>query len=106
MKQNEYKFDKGYIKYRYPKIFEAMRLISKMGISPSGETGELNEFEMAANILESLEPYLLEVDLDGKKLEWDDVVTEYSLIPHLQNVGMDIVTSISQQDKKRKARKK
>lgn len=108
MREQVYKYDKGEIKYRYPKIFEAMRLISKIGINAKSGSldAEIDEFEMAANILEALEPYIIEVKHENNVIALEEVFETYALIPHLQNIGLEIINSISQQDKKRASRKK
>lgn len=106
MRENTLEIDsKSYIKYRYPNVVEAFRLLPKIGVTSNSVT-EVNEFEMAASIMESLEPYVIEVKYGGKALEWGDVLHEFKLVPHLQTVGLDIIQSISQQDEARKTRKK
>jgi translation initiation factor IF-1 len=105
MKQSTHEFENGHITYRYPNVIEAFRLLPRIGVTTDGEM-KLDEFEMAARIMESLEPYILEVKLDNKALQWAEVLEHYEMIPHLQHVGMDVVSSISQQNAERKERKK
>ena len=60
MMEKTYKKDTIEIKYRLPKIPEAMRLLPKLGLD-SSLNSSLSEWEIAANMIECIEPFILSI---------------------------------------------
>lgn len=102
--EKTYKKDTIEIKYRLPKIPEAMRLLPKLGLD-SSLNSSLSEWEIAANMIECIEPFILSIKSENSN-SWDEAMNDYSMIPHLQQVAITIVTSLNQTGEKKKARKK
>src|SRR5688572_2925494 len=87
-------FALGSIEYRLPNVIESMRMLGKIGVRSDGSTGERSEFEVLADLLEQLKPFVskIEATKDGVEIStWEEALKHMEFIAPLSEIASDLM---------------
>lgn len=102
-------FSLGTISYRMPNVVESMRILAKLGVKTDGSPIERSEFDLMADLIEQLKPFIVSIDAkkDAKPItEWDDALTYKEFLIPLTEIAGEVLSQFNDGGEKGKKRKK
>lgn len=102
-------FSLGKITYRMPNVVESMRLLSKLGVKSDGTTGDKSEFEMMADLIEHMGPYIVSIfaEKEGQTIEtWEEALNHAEFIKPLSEIGAELISQFGDKNAEPSKRRK
>jgi hypothetical protein len=101
-------FGLGTIEYRIPNVVESMRWLGKLGVSAGGATSERSEFEVMADLIEHLAPFVVSIDAckgETRIDTWADALCHIEFVAPLSEIAAELMGQFGATDAGKKRKK-
>lgn len=101
-------FSLGTIEYRVPNVVESMRWLGKLGISAEGATGNRSEFEVMADLIEHLAPFVVKIAACKGETQietWEEALCHVEFVAPLSEIAAELMGQFGSGDAGKRRKK-